>query len=69
MNTQDILTAISNVGFPIVCTIMLGYAYVNFYNSTTNVLHDLQKTIDDNTKVLVELNTKLNDVKDNNNHA
>lgn len=49
----DIVSLISNVGFPIACVICMG-----MYINTT--VKELSKTIADNTLVIEKLLTKLN---------
>ena len=56
---NDIITAISNVGFPIVCTIMLGYLFMHYYETTSTVLDSLRKSLDENTRVISTLAEKL----------
>lgn len=55
MEFNDILTAISTVGFPIVCCIALFY-----FNS--KVLGDLKDTINQNTLILQRLYDRLGGV-------
>ena len=45
---NDIISAISNIGFPIVCTIVL----FSLYNKT---ITDFKDSIDKNTEVLTKL--------------
>ncbi len=60
---QEVITAVSTVGFPIVMSILLLYM-----NNEENKLHkqemdELRKTVENNTLALVKLIDKLEGVK------
>lgn len=56
---KDILDAISNVGFPIVCVILLAMIYVNLYTTLHNELENLSNKIEQNTQTMIHLIDKL----------
>ena len=58
---NDIVTAISNVGFPIVCTLLLGYLFVHYFETTSKVIDSLRTSLDENTRVINTLAVKLDD--------
>ena len=61
MNVNDILTIISNVGFPIsVCLILFFYIYKK-QEKTDNTIAKLTETINNNTAVIQHLIDKLGD--------
>lgn len=59
---NDIVTAISTVGFPIVCTIMLMYLLMKENENHKDEMNALKDTIANNTIVLTELKQLLNDM-------
>ena len=52
---DEIVNAISQVGFPIVCTIILAYILYNENNKNDNRMIEFVKAIDNNTKAISEL--------------
>ena len=61
MNVNDILTIISNVGFPIsVCLILFFYIYKK-QEKTDDTIAKLTETINNNTAVIQHLIDKLGD--------
>ena len=61
MNVNDILTAISTVGFPIaVCLILFAYIYKK-QEKTDATIDKLTETINNNTAVIQHLIDKLGD--------
>ena len=59
---DEIVTAISTVGFPIVCTLILLYLLVKENEQHKEEMSALKETIHNNTVVLAELKQLLNDV-------
>ena len=59
---NDIVTAISTVGFPIVCTIMLMFLLMKENENHKAEMNALKDTIANNTIVLTELKQLLNDM-------
>lgn len=59
---DEIVTAISTVGFPIVCTIMLMYLLIKENENHKAEMNALKDTIANNTLVLTELKQLLHDV-------
>ena len=59
---NDLITAISTVGFPIVCTIMLMYLLVKENDMHKEEMNALKDTISSNTIVLTELKQLLSDM-------
>lgn len=59
---DEIVTAISTVGFPIVCTIMLMYLLIKENENHKAEMNALKDTIANNTLVLTELKQLLNDL-------
>ena len=52
---NEIVNAISQVGFPIVCTIILAYILYNENDKNDTRMIEFVKAIDNNTKALSEL--------------
>lgn len=59
---DEIVTAISTVGFPIVCTLMLMYLLMKENENHKEEMNQLKDTIAQNTIVLTELKQLLNDL-------
>ncbi len=59
---DEIVTAISTVGFPIVCTLILLYLLVRENEQHKEEMSALKETIHNNTVVLAELKQLLNDM-------
>ena len=59
---DEIITAISTVGFPIVCTLILLYLLVRENEQHKEEMASLKETIHNNTVVLAELKQLLNDM-------
>lgn len=59
-----IVTAITNVGFPIVMVLLMWYLFIHFYDSMREELDKLRDTIDANTSAVNELCTHLDDESD-----
>lgn len=59
---DEIVTAISTVGFPIVCTLILTYLLMKENENHHDEMNELKDTIAANTVVLSELKQLLNDL-------
>ena len=59
MSFQDILTAISTVGFPIACCIYLIYSRQKADERYTDALNSLKETVTNNTVALIKLASKI----------
>lgn len=59
---DEIVTAISTVGFPIVCTLILLYLLVKENEQHKEEMSSIKDTIQNNTIVLSELKQLLNDL-------
>lgn len=60
---NDIITAISTVGFPIVCTLMMGYLLVEEQKNHKEEMNQLKDAINSNTIVMAELKQCLEDLR------
>lgn len=56
---DSIVTAITNVGFPIVMVLLMWYLFIHFYDSMREELNKLRDTIDANTSAVNDLCTRL----------
>ena len=56
---DSIVTAITNVGFPIVMVLLMWYLFIHFYDSMRGELDKLRDTIDANTSAVNDLCTRL----------
>lgn len=56
---DSIVTAITNVGFPIVMVLLMWYLFIHFYDSMREELDKLRDTIDANTSAVNDLCTRL----------
>ena len=59
---DELITAISTVGFPIVCTVMLMYLLVKENENHKAEMNSLKDTIAGNTIVLTELKQIMQDL-------
>lgn len=62
---NDIITAISTVGFPIVCTLMMGYLLIEEQKNHKEEMNQLKDAINSNTIVMTELKQYLEDLRGN----
>lgn len=62
-NMDDILTAISTVGFPIVCCLILGYLLIQEQNAHKEESARLVESINNNTLIMRELKQLIYDIK------
>lgn len=60
---EDILTAISTVGFPIVCCLILGYLLIQEQNAHKEESARLVESINNNTLIMRELKQLIYDIK------
>lgn len=60
---NDIMTAISTVGFPIVCTLMMGYLLIEEQKNHKEEMNQLKDAINSNTIVMTELKQYLEDLR------
>jgi len=56
---NDIITAISSVGFPIVCTLIMGYLLIEEQKNHKEEMAQLKDAIHGNTIVMTELKQYL----------
>lgn len=61
---DSIVTAITNVGFPIVMVLLMWYLFIHFYDSMRGELDKLRDTIDANTSAVNELCSHLDENND-----
>lgn len=59
MDISAITTLISSVGFPIACCIYLIYANEKIAERHTEEVEKLRETVDNNTKVMLKLSSKM----------
>lgn len=59
MDPAAIINIISTVGFPIACCIYLFYSNTRQQEKSQEEIDKLRETIDNNTKVMIELKTLL----------
>ena len=57
------MTAISTVGFPIVCTLMMGYLLIEEQKNHKEEMNQLKDAINSNTIVMTELKQYLEDLR------
>ena len=62
-NMDDILTAISTVGFPIVCCLILGYLLIQEQQAHKEESSRLVESINNNTLIMRELKQLIYDIK------
>lgn len=61
---DSIVTAITNVGFPIVMVLLMWYLFIHFYDSMREELDKLRDTIDANTSAVNDLCNHLDENSD-----
>lgn len=61
---QEIVQAISTVGFPIVCTLMMGYLLISENQNHQAEIKEIRESINANTLVMTELKQFLVDLKE-----
>lgn len=60
---NEIIQAISSVGFPIVCSILLGYLLLTEQRNHKEEMNQLKDAINSNTMIMVELKTLIESIK------
>lgn len=60
---NEIIQAISSVGFPIVCSILLGYLLLTEQKNHKEEMNQLKDAINSNTMIMVELKTLIESIK------
>lgn len=60
---EDVLTAISTVGFPIVCCLILGYLLLQEQQAHKAESDKLVESINNNTMIMRELRQLIYDIK------
>lgn len=63
---NEILQAISSVGFPIVCSILLGYLLIQEQKNHKEEMMQLKDAINSNTLIMSELKQLLEDLRNEN---
>lgn len=67
MDASSVVEAISTVGFPIVCTLILAYIVYDMNEKNDAKMSEFIKMIDANTKAISELSIYIkNEIRDNN---
>lgn len=62
---NEIIQAISSVGFPIVCSILLGYLLITEQKNHKEEMLQLKDAINSNTIIMSELKQLLEDLRNN----
>ena len=60
---NEIIQAISSVGFPVVCSILLGYLLLTEQRNHKEEMNQLKDAINSNTMIMVELKTLIESIK------
>ena len=63
MDINDIITIISSVGFPIVCSLIMFYLVYILNKSFQNEIKQLSESLNENTVILTELKTLMEDIR------
>lgn len=63
MNVNDIIQIISSVGFPIVCSLIMFYLVYTLNKSFQNEIKQLSESLNQNTLILSELKTLMEDIR------
>ena len=61
---EELIQAISTVGFPIVCCLMMGYLLVTENKNHKEEIKEIKESINANTLVMAELKQFLVDLKE-----
>ena len=64
MDVSAVINIISTVGFPIACCVYLFYSNTRQQEKSQEEIDKLRETVDNNTKVMVEIKTLLGVRKD-----
>lgn len=65
MDSNTIISLISNFGFPIAVNIILMYILYEIFNKFSGEFNDMKNSIQMNTKELAELREALKEAKEN----
>ena len=65
MELQSIQTLIGSLGFPVVCCLIQFYVILKMNKSHDETLTELKRTIDNNTKSIIDLTDSLRGVNRN----
>ena len=60
---NEIIQAISSVGFPIVCSLLMGYLLLTEQRNHKEEMNQLKDAINSNTMIMVELKTLLESIR------
>lgn len=60
---NEIIQAISSVGFPIVCSVLLGYLLLTEQKNHKEEMNQLKDAINSNTMIMVELKTLIESIR------
>lgn len=60
---NGVVQAISSVGFPIICTLLLAYIIYDMNNKSDAKMQEFIRSIDANTKAISELYTFIHDME------
>lgn len=66
MDYSSIIQLINGVGFPIVCCVALFYQNTKQSENHKTEMNELKMVIENNTLILRELTTKIDDLKEGN---
>ena len=69
MELQSIQTFIGSLGFPIVCCLIQFYVILKMNRSHDETLSELKRTIDNNTRSIMDLSNSLKGVSENGKEA
>ena len=65
MELQSIQTFIGSLGFPVVCCLIQFYVILKMNRSHVETLTELKRTIDNNTRSIIDLCNSLKGVNEN----
>lgn len=69
MELQSIQALIGSLGFPVVCCLIQFYVILKMNKSHDETLTELKKTIDNNTRSIIDLSNSLRGVNTNGQEA
>lgn len=55
MEVIDLINGVANMGVPVICMVLMWYFSKSVLDTMNTTLSSLEKTIDDNTKVLTQI--------------
>ena len=65
MELQSIQAFIGSLGFPVVCCLIQFYVILKMNKAHVETLYELKRTIDNNTKSIIDLSNSLKGVSGN----